>query len=92
MLSRTRDERPLRGELVTTNPQLPRRLAEFQMEELDKLTADAMTGHTLLTKWAQVLAGADPLLYDELHFFLKANQVAKVGVMADMLERFGGVR
>jgi hypothetical protein len=59
-----------------------------KVRELDALAREAMTGQALLARQREVLAGADPLLYDELRFFSDLARVGKGEVIADTVQAY----
>lgn len=61
---------------------------QVKMHEIDILARDAMTGQAMLTRWRDTLAGADPLLADELKFFSDAARIGKGEVLADTIAFF----
>jgi hypothetical protein len=62
-----------------------------KVREVENLTQAALTGHTLLAKWRDTLAGPDPVLHDELTFFLNISRVAQAEIIADAVSRLRGV-
>jgi hypothetical protein len=54
-----------------------------KMREIDRVTQTAMTGQALLSKWRDTLAGADPMLQDELKFFTDVARLGKGEIVMD---------
>ena len=44
-----------------------------------------MSGQALLAKWREVLAGADPMLHDELKFFTDVARMGKAELVMDSI-------
>src|SRR5581483_6450381 len=59
-----------------------------KVHEIDNLAREAMTGQALLARQREVLAGADPLLADELRFFSDMARLGKGEVIADTVTAF----
>ena len=59
-----------------------------KVHELDNLAREAMTGQALLARHREALAGADPMLADELRFFSDLAKVGKGEVIADTVTSF----
>ncbi len=56
-----------------------------KLVEVDRLTQTAMSGHALLSRYVDVLAGSDPILHDELKSFADFSRVAKADVLMDAI-------
>lgn len=59
-----------------------------KIDEVDSLTREAMTGHVFIRRWADTLAGPDPLLADELRFFTDMARIGKGEIIADTIDSF----
>jgi hypothetical protein len=59
-----------------------------KLHEIDHLTREAMTGHTVLTRWRDLLASGDPFLADELKLFTDTARLGKGEVLADTIDSF----
>jgi hypothetical protein len=59
-----------------------------KVREIDHLTREAMSGHAMLRKWADTLAGADPFLADELKFFTDVARMGKGEIIADTIDSY----
>lgn len=59
-----------------------------KVREIDYVTREAMTGHALLSKWRDQLAGDDILLADDLRFLLDAARLAKGEMIADLMTTY----
>jgi len=59
-----------------------------KVHELDNLAREAMTGQALLARHREALAGADPMLADELRFFSDMARLGKGEVLADTVTAF----
>lgn len=59
-----------------------------KIHELNTLAREAVTGYTFLRKWSDHLAGADPILHDELRFFTDATRLAVGEVIADTVDTY----
>jgi hypothetical protein len=59
-----------------------------KVREVDHLAREAMTGQTMLRKWADTLAGADPMLHDELRFFSDMARIGCGEIIADTIDTF----
>ena len=90
-------ERGVRRDLARLEHHTLVRMTEVQAEsyvqteklhEIDHLTREAMTGHTMLQGWARQLAGDDLLLADELRFFTDTARLGKGEVLADTISTF----
>jgi hypothetical protein len=57
-------------------------------QEIDNLAREAMTGQAMLAKWRDLLAGADPLLHDELRTFSDMARLGKSEVIADTVQSY----
>lgn len=73
------------------------RLADVQAEgyvavekgkEIDRLAREALTGQSLLRRWADTLAAGDPFLADELRFFSDLARLGKGEIIADTVDTF----
>jgi hypothetical protein len=56
-----------------------------KMREVDRVTQAAMNGQALLAKWRDTLAGADPMLHDELKFFTDVARMGKGEIILDTI-------
>ena len=56
-----------------------------KMREVDRVTQAAMNGQALLAKWRDTLAGADPMLQDELKFFTDVARMGKGEIILDTI-------
>lgn len=92
-----RDEIRTRRLLSVLESQTLMRLAGVQAEglvqaekcrEIDHLGRVAMTGHTMLVRWADTLAAGDPLIRDELKFFSDVCRMGKGEVIADTIDTY----
>jgi hypothetical protein len=59
-----------------------------KVREIDHLTREAMSGHAMLRRWADTLAGADPFLADELKFFTDVARMGKGEIIADTIDSY----
>jgi hypothetical protein len=59
-----------------------------KLREVDALTREAMTGHAMLRRWSDALAGGDPFLADELKFFTDTARLGKGEIIADTIDAF----
>jgi hypothetical protein len=59
-----------------------------KLREVDNLTREAMTGHAMLRGWANTLAGSDPILHDELRFFMDTSRIGKGEIIADLIDNY----
>jgi len=59
-----------------------------KLHEVDHLTREAMSGHAMLRRWADTLAGSDPFLADELKFFTDTARLGKGEIIADTIDSF----
>ena len=59
-----------------------------KLREIDHLTREGMTGQAMLRKWADTLAGADPMLHDELRFFSDMARIGKGEIIADTIDTY----
>jgi hypothetical protein len=59
-----------------------------KVREIGHLARDAMTGHAMLRKWADTLAHGDPLLHDELQFFVDTARMGCGEIMADLIDTY----
>jgi len=56
--------------------------------EIDHLTRQAMGGHAMLRKWADVLSNDDLVLADELRFFTDLARMGKGEIIADTIDTY----
>jgi hypothetical protein len=63
-----------------------------KLHEIDRLAHDAMAGQALLYGWETHLAGEDPVLRHELHFFSDMAKLAKGEVIADTVASLRRIR
>ena len=59
-----------------------------KVHELDRLSREAMSGHVMLSAWANHLAGENPVLADELRFFTDIARLAKVELISETADWF----
>jgi hypothetical protein len=59
-----------------------------KVHELDALTREALTGQAMLAKWRDTVAGADPMLADELRFFTDIARLGKGEILADTVSTY----
>ena len=59
-----------------------------KLHEIDQLTREAISGQAMLAKWRDTLAGADPLLADELRFFTDIARMGKGEIIADTIDTY----
>ena len=59
-----------------------------KLHEVDRLAHTAMSGQALLAKWRETLAGADPMLHDELKFFTDVARMGKAEIVMDSISSF----
>jgi hypothetical protein len=59
-----------------------------KLHEIDAITREAMTGHAFLSKWRDTLAGGDPMLHDEMRFFVDTARLAKGELIADLMTSY----
>ncbi len=59
-----------------------------KVHELDRLSREAMSGHVMLSAWANHLAGENPVLADELRFFTDIARLAKVELISETADCF----
>ncbi len=92
--AQARIERNTQRALAQVNQETLVRVAKVQGEaivqgekihEIDRLAHDAMNGQALLYGWETHLAGDDPVLRNELHFFSDMAKLAKGEVIADTI-------
>ncbi len=86
--------RPTARALQALDHQTVMRLAAVQsaglvqaekLHEIDRLAETAMVGQTMLARWRETLAGADPMLQDELRFFTDVARLGKGEVIVDTI-------
>lgn len=58
-----------------------------KLREADRVAETALMGHVLLNRTRTVLAGADPLLFDELGVYTDIAKLARIEVLADFTDR-----
>jgi hypothetical protein len=56
------------------------------MHEADRMAEYAMMSHTMLRKWADTLAGSDPVLHDDLCFFVAVSKLGKARIIESYME------
>lgn len=59
-----------------------------KVQEIDRLTREAVSGQAFLRHWADHLASNDPLLADELRFFTEIAKLGKGEIIADTVSDF----
>lgn len=59
-----------------------------KVNEIDRLTREAMSGQAMLTRWSQTLAQGDPFITDDLKFFTDIAKMAKGEIIADTVSSF----
>jgi hypothetical protein len=59
-----------------------------KLQEVDRLTREAMTGHALLSQWATTLAHGDAFVADDLKFFVDIAKLGKGEIIADTISSF----
>lgn len=59
-----------------------------KLYEIDHLAREAMTGQTLLRRWADTLAAGDPFVADELKVFGDLARVAKSEIISDTIATY----
>lgn len=57
-----------------------------QMRNVDHLAREAVTGQAFLRQWTHSVAHGDPVLADELDFFVGLARMAKGQVIADYVD------
>lgn len=70
-----------RGLLRLTEAEAEIELQSFKLQAIDRLTQTAMTGHAFLCLTRDVLAGENPILHDELGYYLNVSRMAKAEVL-----------
>ena len=56
-----------------------------KLHEIDWLAHEAMSGQAFLSRWEGHLAGEDPVLRSDLHYFTEVAKVAKGEILADTI-------
>ena len=56
-----------------------------KLHEIDWLAHEAMSGQAFLSRWEGHLAGEDPVLRSDLHYFAEVAKVAKGEILADTI-------
>jgi hypothetical protein len=64
-------------------------VAATKAEEVDRLTRVAINGHAQITTVASTLAGADPLLADDLKFFTDLSRLGKAEILTQFIADLG---
>ena len=59
-----------------------------KLHEIDFLSREAMSGQAMLRQWADTLSGTDPVVAEELSFFVQVARVGKGEVLADTIASF----
>jgi hypothetical protein len=59
-----------------------------KLREVDRLAHTAMSGQAFLRGWANHLAGADPMVADELKFFSDIAKLGKGEIIASAIDCF----
>lgn len=63
-------------------------VARQKLREVDNLARDAVIGQAMLYQYIDVLAGADPMLRDDLQVFSNVAKIAKAQIISDTVETF----
>jgi hypothetical protein len=89
--------RPTRKSLARLEQRTLVRLANIQTEsyvqtekirEVGHVAREAMTDQAMLHGWAKTLAAGDPLLQEDLRFFLDMARLGKGEILADLVETY----
>jgi hypothetical protein len=59
-----------------------------KVQEIDRLTREAMSGQAMLSQWAATLAHGDAFIADELRFFTDVARMGKGEIIADTISDF----
>ena len=74
------------SELVrSANVEVDAIVATVKVQELDRVTREALSGHAMLRRYSDVLAQNDPFLADELKFFTDMARLGKGEIIADLV-------
>ena len=81
-------ELALRTQMRALQAQAEGLVQTVKMQEVDHLAREAMTGQALLARYRNELAGPDPLLADELNYFVSMARLGKGQILADTITTF----
>jgi hypothetical protein len=59
------------------------------MYEIDRLARDAITGQSMLRRWADTLASGDPFIEDDSKLFCDLAKVGKAETFSNTIGTFG---